>query len=61
MRAGRLRRLSVVYLVDPPLTAFHLDKRRLGELAIHQVGKLLAGELPPPIVLTPSLTVRGTT
>ncbi|POX50951.1 LacI family transcriptional regulator [Streptomyces sp. Ru72] len=53
--------LSVVDLVDPPLTTLHLDKRRLGELAIHQVERLLAGELPPPIVLTPSLTVRGTT
>ncbi len=53
--------LSVVDLVDPPLTTLHLDKRRLGELAIHQVDRLLAGELPPPIVLTPSLTVRGTT
>lgn len=53
--------LSVVDLVDPPLTTLHIDKRRLGELAIHQVGQLLAGELPPPIVLTPSLKVRGTT
>ncbi|MGC0343887.1 LacI family DNA-binding transcriptional regulator [Streptomyces sp. SLBN-8D4] len=53
--------LSVVDLVDPPLTTLHLDKRRLGELAIHQVDRLLAGELPPPIVLTPSLAVRGTT
>ncbi|MDO0933566.1 LacI family DNA-binding transcriptional regulator [Streptomyces sp. DG2A-72] len=53
--------LSVVDLVDPPLTTLHLDKRRLGEVAIHQVDQLLAGELPPPIVLTPSLNVRGTT
>ncbi|MEV6944506.1 LacI family DNA-binding transcriptional regulator [Streptomyces sp. NPDC051172] len=53
--------LSVVDLIDPPLTTVHLDKRRLGELAIHQVDQLLAGELPPPIVLTPSLKVRGTT
>nr|WP_128382206.1 LacI family DNA-binding transcriptional regulator [Streptomyces cavernae] len=53
--------LSVVDLVDPPLTTLHLDKRRLGELAIHQVDQLLAGELPPPIVLTPRLNVRGTT
>lgn len=53
--------LSVADLVDPPLTTLHLDKRRLGELAIHQVDRLLAGELPPPIVLTPSLRVRGTT
>ncbi|ULR55579.1 LacI family DNA-binding transcriptional regulator [Streptomyces deccanensis] len=53
--------LSVVDLIDPPLTTLHLDKRRLGELAIHQVEQLLAGELPPPIVLEPSLRVRGTT
>ncbi|MFJ7043378.1 LacI family DNA-binding transcriptional regulator [Streptomyces sp. NPDC101112] len=53
--------LSVVDLVDPPLTTLHLDKRRLGELAVHQVDRLLAGEQPPPIVLTPSLRVRGTT
>ncbi|WP_405669926.1 LacI family DNA-binding transcriptional regulator [Streptomyces sp. NBC_01530] len=53
--------LSVADLVDPLLTTLHLDKRRLGELAIHQVDQLLAGELPPPIVLTPSLSVRGTT
>lgn len=53
--------LNVVDLVDPPLTTLHLDKRRLGELAIHQVDQLLAGELPPPIVLTPTLNVRGTT
>nr|WP_215452891.1 LacI family DNA-binding transcriptional regulator [Streptomyces sp. ATCC 21386] len=53
--------LSVVDLVDPPLTTLHLDKRRLGELAIHQVERLLAGEQPPPIVLTPNLNVRGTT
>ncbi|WP_399098180.1 LacI family DNA-binding transcriptional regulator [Streptomyces sp. 11x1] len=53
--------LSVVDLVDPPLTTLHLDKRKLGELAIHQVERLLAGERPPPIVLTPNLNVRGTT
>ncbi len=53
--------LSVVDLVDPPLTTLHLDKRRLGELAIRQVDLLLAGEVPPPIVLTPTLRVRGTT
>ncbi|WP_328744143.1 LacI family transcriptional regulator [Streptomyces sp. NBC_00285] len=53
--------LSIVDLIDPPLTTLHLDKRRLGELAIHQVGQLLAGELPPPIVLTPTLQVRDTT
>ncbi|WP_033325773.1 LacI family DNA-binding transcriptional regulator [Streptomyces yerevanensis] len=53
--------LSITDLVDPPLTTLHLDKRRLGELAVHQVDQLLAGELPPPAVLTPRLNIRGTT
>ncbi|MER6005595.1 hypothetical protein ABT120_44100 [Nonomuraea angiospora] len=44
-----------------PLTTLYLDKRRLGEMAVHQVDRLLAGELPPPAVLTPRLNVRGTT
>ncbi|MFE9647173.1 substrate-binding domain-containing protein [Streptomyces sp. NPDC006365] len=35
--------LSVVELVGPPLTTLHLDKRRLGELAIHQVDQLTRG------------------
>ncbi|WP_461006310.1 LacI family DNA-binding transcriptional regulator [Streptomyces capparidis] len=52
--------LSITDLLDPPLTTLHLDKRRLGELAVHQVERLLAGELPPPAVLTPQLLVRGT-
>jgi LacI family transcriptional regulator len=53
--------LSIGELLDPPLTTIHLDKRRLGELAVHQVDQLLAGELPPPVMLTPRLLVRGTT
>jgi LacI family transcriptional regulator len=53
--------LSIGELIDPPLTTIHLDKRRLGELAVHQVDQLLAGELPPPAVLGPHLLVRGTT
>jgi LacI family transcriptional regulator len=53
--------LSVTDLLDPPLTTLYLDKRRLGELAIHQVDQLLAGKLPPPVILTPHLNVRGTT
>jgi LacI family transcriptional regulator len=53
--------LSVTDLLDPPLTTLHLDKRRLGELAVHQVDQLLADELPPPAVLTPHLNVRSTT
>ncbi|WP_243707530.1 substrate-binding domain-containing protein [Micromonospora sp. KC606] len=53
--------LSIGELIDPPLTTIHLDKRRLGELAVHQVNQLLAGELPPPAVLSPHLVIRGTT
>ncbi|GAA3758401.1 LacI family DNA-binding transcriptional regulator [Micromonospora maritima] len=53
--------LSIGELIDPPLTTIHLDKRRLGELAVNQVDRLLAGELPPPAVLSPHLLVRATT
>lgn len=53
--------LSIGELIDPPLTTVHLDKRRLGELAIDQVDRLLSDELPPPSVLTPHLIVRSTT
>lgn len=53
--------LSIGELVEPPLTTVHLEKRRLGELAVHQVDRLLAGELPPPALLTPNLIVRRTT
>jgi LacI family transcriptional regulator len=53
--------LSIGELIEPPLTTVHLDKRRLGELAVRQVDRLLSGELPPPAVLTPHLVVRRTT
>ncbi|MEU4392104.1 LacI family DNA-binding transcriptional regulator [Kribbella sp. NPDC023855] len=53
--------LSIGELVEPPLTTVHLDKGRLGELAIGQVDRLLSDELPPPAVLTPHLIVRSTT
>lgn len=53
--------LSIGELIAPPLTTVHLDKRRLGELAIGQVDRLLSDELPPPVVLTPRLIVRSTT
>ncbi|MFD7857853.1 LacI family DNA-binding transcriptional regulator [Streptomyces microflavus] len=53
--------LSVADLLDPPLTTLHLDKRRLGELAVHQADQLLQGACPPPGVVTPRLQVRGTT
>jgi LacI family transcriptional regulator len=53
--------LSIGELLDPPLTTIHLDKRRIGELAVHQLDQLLADELPPPAMITPHLLVRGTT
>lgn len=53
--------LTIGELLDPPLTTLHLDKRRLGELAVRQMDRLLAGELPPPVTLTPQLLVRGST
>jgi LacI family transcriptional regulator len=53
--------LSIGELIDPPLTTIHLDKRRLGELAVRQLDALLAGELPPPETLSPHLLIRGTT
>jgi LacI family transcriptional regulator len=53
--------LSIGELIDPPLTTIHLDKRRLGELAVHQLDELLTGEVPPPVTLSPRLLVRGTT
>lgn len=53
--------LSIGELVTPALTTVHLDKRRLGELAIGQVDRLLGDELPPPVVLTPHLIIRSTT
>lgn len=53
--------LSIGELLEPPLTTVYLDKRRLGELAVHQLARLLAGELPPPVTLGTRLLVRGTT
>jgi LacI family transcriptional regulator len=52
--------LSVGELLDPPLTTVHIDKRRLGELAVGQVDRLLAGQPAEPAVLHPRLVVRGT-
>jgi LacI family transcriptional regulator len=51
--------LSMGELLDPPLTTVHIDKRRLGELAVRQVGEMLAGRATTPVVLTPNLVVRG--
>ncbi|MGW2383599.1 LacI family DNA-binding transcriptional regulator [Streptomyces lincolnensis] len=38
--------LSLGELVEPALTTLHLDKRRLGRLAVEQVARLRAGEEP---------------
>jgi LacI family transcriptional regulator len=51
--------LGVGELLDPPLTTVHIDKRRLGELAVDQVEQLLAGQPTAPAVLHPELVVRG--
>jgi len=51
--------LSLGELIDPPLTTVHLDKRRMGELAVAQVASLLAGDHPPPAVLPTNLLLRG--
>jgi LacI family transcriptional regulator len=51
--------LSLGELLDPPLTTVHIDKRRMGELAVAQARRLLAGEPPGPCVLATTLLVRG--
>nr|WP_296073275.1 LacI family DNA-binding transcriptional regulator [uncultured Actinoplanes sp.] len=51
--------LSLGELVEPPLTSLYLDKRRMGELAVGQAGRLLAGDRPPPAVVQPRLQIRG--
>ncbi|MEW1722337.1 LacI family DNA-binding transcriptional regulator [Streptomyces sp. NPDC093109] len=38
--------LALGELVEPALTTLHLDKRRLGRLAVEQVARLRAGEEP---------------
>ncbi|TMR97734.1 LacI family DNA-binding transcriptional regulator [Nonomuraea basaltis] len=56
--------LSIGELVDPPLTTLHLDKRRLGEIAIEQAALLLAGPGEAAVldaVIRPELLVRGST
>jgi LacI family transcriptional regulator len=53
--------LSLGELVDPALTTLHIDKRRLGRLAVEQVARLRAGEEPlrgADAWVTPELVVR---
>jgi LacI family transcriptional regulator len=51
--------LGLGELLDPPLTTVHFDKRRMGELAVAQARRLLAGDPPHPCVLETTLLIRG--
>ncbi|MFC5214861.1 LacI family DNA-binding transcriptional regulator [Streptomyces coerulescens] len=54
--------LSLGELVDPGLTTLHIDKRRLGRLAVEQVARLRAGEEPmngADAWVVPELVVRA--
>ncbi|GAA4046341.1 LacI family DNA-binding transcriptional regulator [Streptomyces shaanxiensis] len=54
--------LSLGELVDPALTTLHIDKRRLGRLAVEQVARLRAGEEPmsgADAWVIPELVVRA--
>ncbi|WP_079055967.1 LacI family DNA-binding transcriptional regulator [Streptomyces caeruleatus] len=53
--------LSLGELVEPALTTLHIDKRRLGRLAVEQVARLRAGEEPlrgADAWVVPELVVR---
>ncbi|RCG29894.1 LacI family transcriptional regulator [Sphaerisporangium album] len=54
--------LSIGELVEPPLTTLHIDKRRLGELAVEQAALLLNGaeaDEVPEAVIEPQLAIRA--
>lgn len=54
--------LSLGELVEPALTTLHIDKRRLGRLAVEQVARLRAGEEPltgADAWVIPELVVRA--
>lgn len=51
--------LSLGELLEPPLTTVYLDKRRMGELAVAEVRRLLAGEPPATALLSTALLIRG--
>jgi len=54
--------LSLGELVEPALTTLHIDKRRLGRLAVEQVARLRAGEDPmsgSDAWVVPELVVRA--
>jgi LacI family transcriptional regulator len=50
--------LGLGELIDTPLTTIYIDKRRMGELAVAQAQRLLAGEPPRPALLASELLVR---
>ncbi|AZS87984.1 LacI family transcriptional regulator [Streptomyces griseoviridis] len=54
--------LSLGELVEPALTTLHIDKRRLGRLAVEQVARLRSGEDPltgPDAWVVPELVIRA--
>ena len=51
--------LNLGELLDPPLTTIAIDKRRMGELAVAQVQRLLAGGSPQLALLETELLIRG--
>jgi LacI family transcriptional regulator len=51
--------LGLGELLDPPLTTIQIDKRRMGELALAQAARLLAGEPPEVTLVETSLVIRG--
>ncbi|WP_128437141.1 LacI family DNA-binding transcriptional regulator [Streptomyces cyaneus] len=54
--------LSLGELVEPALSTLHIDKRRLGRLAVEQVARLRAGADPmsgPDAWIIPELVVRA--
>jgi len=51
--------LQLGTVVDPELTSVALDTRRLGALAVEQVGRLLAGERADDLVVHGTLVVRA--
>lgn len=51
--------LNLGELLDPPLTTIAIDKRRMGELAVAQVQRLLAGEPGGLALVETELLIRG--
>jgi LacI family transcriptional regulator len=51
--------LALGELVEPPLSSVRIDTRRLGTLAVEQVGRMLDGEPSEVATLTGELVLRG--